>query len=129
MTKVQKKNHHYSWDVKCKQPMLKCSCDKKKTASYFLQILKVRLLNTWLAKILSFDFYPKAAYFECKFWISWSAIIHVHNWLIGPQRVGSREKWRQWLTNLKFQQLWMQLIICVKCKFKGLKAQNSHAAK
>ena len=28
-------------------------------------------------KILSFDFYPKAVYFECKFWISRSAITQV----------------------------------------------------
>ena len=30
-------------------------------------------------KILSFVFYPKAVYFECKFWISRSAITHVQN--------------------------------------------------
>ena len=37
-------------------------------------------------KILSFDFYPKAVYFECKFWILPSAITHVQNWLrIVPQ--------------------------------------------
>ena len=42
-------------------------------------------------KILSFVFYPKAVYFECKFWISRSAIAHVQNWPIGHQRVGSRE--------------------------------------
>ena len=35
-------------------------------------------------KISSFVFYPKAVYFECKFWISRSAITHV-------QRVGSTE--------------------------------------
>ena len=42
-------------------------------------------------KILSFVFYPKAVYFECKFWISRSAITHVQNWPIGRQRVGSKE--------------------------------------
>ena len=42
-------------------------------------------------KILSFVFYPKAVYFECKFWISRSAITHVQNWPMGHQRVGSRE--------------------------------------
>ena len=42
-------------------------------------------------KILSFVFYPKAVYFECKFWISRSAITHVQNSPIGHQRVGSRE--------------------------------------
>ena len=41
-------------------------------------------------KILSFDFYPKASYFDFKFWISWSSIILTFQ--IGPQRVGSREK-------------------------------------
>ena len=30
-------------------------------------------------KILSFEFYPKADYFECKFWILRSAITHVQN--------------------------------------------------
>ena len=30
-------------------------------------------------KILSFEFYPKAVYFECKFWIPRSAITHVQN--------------------------------------------------
>ena len=30
-------------------------------------------------KIVSFVFYPKAVYFECKFWISRSAITHVQN--------------------------------------------------
>ena len=25
------------------------------------------------------DFCPKAVYFECKFWISWSAITHIQN--------------------------------------------------
>ena len=42
-------------------------------------------------KILSFDFYPKAVYFECKVWISRSAISRIQNWLIRPQRVGFRE--------------------------------------
>ena len=30
-------------------------------------------------KFLSFVFYPKPVYFECKFWISRSAITHVQN--------------------------------------------------
>ena len=30
-------------------------------------------------KILSFVLYPKAVYFECKFWISRSAITHGQN--------------------------------------------------
>ena len=41
-------------------------------------------------------------YFECKFWISRSAITHVQNWPIGPQRVGSVEKWCHLLTSLNF---------------------------
>ena len=46
------------------------------------------------------DFCPKAVYFECKFWISWSAITHIQNWPTGPQRAGSKEKWRNLLTSL-----------------------------
>ena len=42
-------------------------------------------------KIFSFVFYPKAVYFECKFWSSRSAITHAQNRPIGHQRVGSRE--------------------------------------
>ena len=42
-------------------------------------------------KMLSFEFYPKAVYFECKFWILRSAIIHVQNWAIEHQRAGSSE--------------------------------------
>ena len=36
-------------------------------------------------KILSSVFYPKAVYFECRFWIWRSAIAHVQNWPIGHQ--------------------------------------------
>ena len=42
-------------------------------------------------KILSFLFYPKAVYFECKFWILRSAITRVQNWAREHQRAGSRE--------------------------------------
>ena len=42
-------------------------------------------------QILSFEFYPKAVYFECKFWILRSAITHVQNWVIEHQRAGSSE--------------------------------------
>ena len=42
-------------------------------------------------KTLCFEFYPKAVYFECKFWILRSAITHAQNCPIGHQRVGSRE--------------------------------------
>ena len=70
------------------QMSLKCPCDKKTTSFFPSDFESV------------FDFYPKAVYFECKFWISRSAITHVQNWPIGPQTVGSREKWRQRLTSL-----------------------------
>ena len=42
-------------------------------------------------KIFSFEFYSKAVYFECKFWILRSAITHVQNWAIEHQRAGSSE--------------------------------------
>ena len=42
-------------------------------------------------KILSFEFYPKAVYFECKFGILRSAITHVQNLAIEHQRAGSSE--------------------------------------
>ena len=54
-------------------------------------------------KILRFDFYPEVVYFQCRFLTSRSAITPVTNWPTGPQRVGSREKWRHLLTCLKFQ--------------------------
>ena len=57
----------------------------KKSTSFFLQILKVHLLIDLSGKMLSFDFYPKAVYFEYKFWISWSAMTHIQNRPIGPQ--------------------------------------------
>ena len=51
-------------------------------------------------KILSFDFYPKVVYLQCKFLTSRSAITPIPNDLTGPQRVGSREKWRHLRTSL-----------------------------
>ena len=39
----------------------------KNSLPFFLHILKVCLLNTWLAQIWSFDFEPKTVYFELKF--------------------------------------------------------------
>ena len=56
-------------------------------------------------KILSFEFYPKAVIFECKFRILQSVIAHVQNWPIGLQRVGPRIKWHQRLTSLKLQRV------------------------
>ena len=41
----------------------------KKSFPCFLPILKAYSLNIQTGKILSFPFYPKAVYFECKFWI------------------------------------------------------------
>ena len=142
----------------------------KKSSSFFLEILKVCLLNTWLASLRAEspwsiiersvgrtrnraakprdethffgaswpDYFPPDRFAlrrsciwlktqrwassrasdwqnfdlrflfksrlpsECKFSISRSAIAHIQNLPIGPQRVGSREKWRQRLTGLNF---------------------------
>ena len=63
----------------------------QKIISFFSSDFESVFAQHLTGKILSFEFYPKAVYFECKFWISWSAITHVQNWPIGPQRVGSRE--------------------------------------
>ena len=52
-------------------------------------------------KILSFEFYPKAVFFECNFRISLSAIVHLQNWPIGLQLVGSRIRWRQRLVKIE----------------------------
>ena len=78
----------------------------KNSLLFFLQILKACLFDTSLAKyVLSFEFYSKAVFFECKFRISRSAIVQVQNWPIGLQRVGSRIRWRQRLTSLKLQRV------------------------
>ena len=66
-------------------------------------------------KMLSFEFYPKAVFFECKFRISRPAIVHVQNWPIGLQRVESRIRWRQRLTSLKIE----------ACKRSSLYMQNN----
>ena len=66
----------------------------------------------WKNFKLWFDFYPKAVYFECKFWISRSAITHVQNWPTGPQRFGSRKKWRHSLNSLKFQPVNAVYYVC-----------------
>ena len=54
-------------------------------------------------KILSFKFYPKAVFFACKFRMSQSAIVHVHNRPIKLQRIESRIRWHQRLASLKLQ--------------------------
>ena len=56
-------------------------------SSDFERVFAYRLTG----KILSFEFYPKAVYFECKFWILRSAITYVQNWAIEHQRAGSSE--------------------------------------
>ena len=74
-----------------------------KITSFFSSDFESVFAQHLTGKILSFEFYPKAVYFECKFWISQSAITHIQNWPIGPQRVGSRENDVMWKpTSLKF---------------------------
>ena len=46
----------------------------KKTTSCFPSDFESVFAYHLTGKILSFDFYPKAVYFECKFWISRSTI-------------------------------------------------------
>ena len=63
----------------------------QKIISFFSADFESAFAKHPTGKILSFVFYPKAVYFECKFWISRSAITHVQNCPLGHQRVGSRE--------------------------------------
>ena len=58
--------------------MLKCYYDQKFT-SLFPTDFKSVFVWHFTGKILSFEFYPKAVFFECKFRISRSAIVHVQN--------------------------------------------------
>ena len=51
----------------------------QKIISFFSSDFESLFTKDPTGKILSFVFYPKAAYFECKFWISRSAITHVQN--------------------------------------------------
>ena len=90
----------------------------KKSFPFFLSILKAYSLNIQLAKILSFVFYPKAVYFECKFWISRSAITHAQN---------SRENAVIYSLALHFS-VQTQFIIYAKHGFESLKGRNSRAA-
>ena len=55
---------------------LKWYCDQKIHFSFSFRFLLARLFYTSLAKSLGFEFYPKAFFFECKFRISRSAIVH-----------------------------------------------------
>ena len=65
--------------------------DKMNCASGFSSDFERVFAYHLTGKILSFEFYPKAVYFECKFWILRSAITHVQNWAIEHQRAGSSE--------------------------------------
>ena len=57
---------------------LKWYCDQK-IISFFSFDFESVFAKHPTGKILSFVFYPKAVYFECKFWISQSAITHAQN--------------------------------------------------
>ena len=70
----------------------KCYYDQKIT-SFFSSDLESVISWRLTGKILNFDFYQKPVYFECKFWISRSAITHVPKWPIGVD-------FRESLTNL-----------------------------
>ena len=76
-------------------------------------------------KYLSFDFYPKAVYFECKFWIFRSAITRDEDCPIGPQRVGFHGKMTSKAHYLKLSARECSLL-CMENA--SLKAQNSPAA-
>ena len=54
----------------------------QKIISFFSSDFESVFVKYATGKILSFVFYPKAVYFECKFWISWSVIAHIQNWPI-----------------------------------------------
>ena len=64
----------------CKLFVLKWYYDQK-IISFFSSDFESVFAKHPTGKILSFVFYPKAVYFECKFWISRSAIsiTHVQN--------------------------------------------------
>ena len=51
----------------------------KKISSFFPSDFERVFAYHLTDKILSFEFYPKAVYFECKFWILRSTITHVQN--------------------------------------------------
>ena len=77
-----------------------------------------------ICKNSSFKLYRKAVFFECKFRISLSAIVHGQNWL---KRVGPRIRWGQRLTSLKLQGVNAAYIVNAK-HVKSLKVRNSCAA-
>ena len=96
------KTKHKSINSIRKYLNLKCYYDKKFT-SLFPSDFKSVFVWHLTGKILSFEFYPKAVFFECKFRISRSAIVRVQKWPNWLQRVGSRIRWRQRLASLKLQ--------------------------
>ena len=51
----------------------------QKISSFFPSDFESVFTYRLTGKILSFEFYPKAVYFECKFWILRSTITHVQN--------------------------------------------------
>ena len=51
----------------------------KEITSFFSSDSESVFAEHLIGKIWRFDFYPKAVYFECKFWISRSVITHVQN--------------------------------------------------
>ena len=57
---------------------LKCYYDKKKKSPLSSDFESV-IAQHFTGNILSFDFYLEAIYFECKLWISRSAITHAPN--------------------------------------------------
>ena len=93
----------------------------KKFTSFLLSYFKSVVLRHFTGEILSFEFHPKA-FFEWKFRISRSAIIHVQNWPIGLQRVEWRTRWRQRHTSLKLQR-----VNAAYCTCKTLKVRNPRA--
>ena len=49
----------------------------QKISSFFSSDFERVFAYHLTGKILSFEFYPKTVYFECKFWILRSAITHI----------------------------------------------------
>ena len=54
--------------------------DKKKSLPFFSSDFESVFAEQLPGKILNFDFYPRAVYLECKFWISRFAITHVQTY-------------------------------------------------
>ena len=69
-----------TWSA-CNVSLLKWYYDKK-SFPFFLRFWKrIRLTSNW--QNFELCIYPKAVYFECKFWICRSAITHGQKWPIG----------------------------------------------